>query len=774
MNQQEYQDRTILLREELCNEYSEYVSPILLNQYRLPEKRLIVNDNDPDLYPIPLNLPSPPPYHTIDGFGKAAKDQYFRPPKIPMKLQDLLKSMGSKATINDIYEALERNKVFYKEEIRWMHLQWYYRMNGYWFFNNGIPTYIDGWHWFYLSYWKLNIGLPEYRYRDRIFFLFARYCYTTTEAPFFYRIPYGEQYKYFYSKEETEKFIQANGLLMNPEKGKFIVDMGRRTLFGFNYPKHRREGATYKAACILYQIGSMKNNSICAIQSKDEKSAREDVYDEKIILPFNEVPFFFKPQYKSSIASSLEFNIPNKMTSTGGSAMVESGLKSIIAYRAAGERQFDGKKIDGFLGDESGKPGDYNCILRHDVIMKALAQGTEIHGLEMNTSTVSDTSGYAGHNYMVLCKMSKWEKRNSNTGRTESGLASLFTSALYNFDGFNDRHGNPIIKTPTPEQAAFIKNSVGSEDWIKSELESKPNEISHYEYLREYPTKYRHCFLSAGKDSGFDLKTLSETIADLELNDNKAPRVGNFEWVSKFGGDVKFVDNPKGKFELSYIPATPNAFITNDGKKCPANTDTFVASADPFKFENTNNGKKSDGGGCVYLKHDPNIDPPEKETKDWITDRAVCAYRQRVDYKEEYKEDMLKMCIYFGCKIFPENNENAIYEHFSIHGFDQYLMYKITNGKRDANPGFYSDVKMKQKIFSLIMDKIHSRGRNERHISILREIMDIQGLEDMTNYDLFTAYGGCLLAIYFENEGKPKVDSLQEEDNMTKFLSGDY
>lgn len=785
MNKTEYEDRTKLLVESLEDEYSRFVSPYVLKDYKLAERRIVFNDHDTDLYPIPVDIPEPPPYHTIDGFGLPAREQYFRNPadprspnRFPEALTKLMKELGSNASILDIYHALDLNRVLYKDIIRWINLQWHYRLNGYWFFNNGFPTYIDGWHWFYISYWNIdNDGCPEYRYRDRMFFIFARYCFTTTLAPYFFRVMFDGEYEYFYDRKEAERFIADNGLLLRPEHGEYMVDVGTRTIFGFNYPKHRREGATAKAAMINYELTSRIKSVHGAIQSKDEASAKKDVYEAKIIKPFKRVPFFFKPFHKSRYASELVFDMFGSTTNDGGAASTELGLESDITYRSAGERQYDGSKLIAHHGDEVGKQGEkpYNSILRHNVIKKCLAQGDKIHGIEMNTSTVSDTSGEAGHNFMRLCKISKWEKRLSRTGRTESGLISLFIPAQVNYDGFSDRHGNPVINKPNTEQRKDIGKRYGALDWLHSELEASADDpISYYETMREFPTKFRHAFLSAGKDSGFDLKVLSETITELELTEDKTPRRLNLDWVDKHGGDVKFIDNPNGRFEISYIPAIPNNYTKDKGKKVPANTHIFVSSADPFKFEKTNNGKKSDGAGCVYLKHDPQIDTKDIDVAQHQTNRAVCTYLNRVDTTNEYCEDMLKMCIYFGTKIFPENNVNSIYEYFRDYGFEEYLQYKHTKGKRDANPGFFSDQYQKQLLFSLMMNKIHDYGRNERHVTLLREVMEIQGLTDMTNYDLFTAYGGCLLAIYYENEGKTKVEGIVDEDSYTKFMTGDY
>lgn len=51
-----------------------------------------------------------------------------------------------------------------------------YRRGGFWFYNNGVPTYITGTHWYYLSVFHLDIGLPQYRDVDRQFFYVWKYC----------------------------------------------------------------------------------------------------------------------------------------------------------------------------------------------------------------------------------------------------------------------------------------------------------------------------------------------------------------------------------------------------------------------------------------------------------------------------------------------------------------------------------------------------------------------------------------------------------------------
>ena len=59
---------------------------------------------------------------------------------------------------------------------------WLYRMGGFWFYNNDVPTYITGAHWFYLSVFNIDIGLPSYRDVDREFFYVWAYCVEDPES----------------------------------------------------------------------------------------------------------------------------------------------------------------------------------------------------------------------------------------------------------------------------------------------------------------------------------------------------------------------------------------------------------------------------------------------------------------------------------------------------------------------------------------------------------------------------------------------------------------
>ena len=96
-------------------------------------------------------------------------------------------------SVEEVWMYLQANKEEYKDEIYWIKTQWYHRFNGKWYFIKGKPTFLNGWHWYFLNYYYLLTGkLPEYRDRDRRWFIVQEYLYNplhpgyTLEADFLF------------------------------------------------------------------------------------------------------------------------------------------------------------------------------------------------------------------------------------------------------------------------------------------------------------------------------------------------------------------------------------------------------------------------------------------------------------------------------------------------------------------------------------------------------------------------------------------------------------
>lgn len=747
-------------------------------KYLEADKYITYHEDDEILHEIKVKLPKPPPIEGIDGYGLPKKKQKFRVPEYPKRLKKLSRKASS---IQDVWDELTKYSDIYEEEIQFIEREWDRIHNGYWVFINGKPTYIDGWHYKYLVYWQLDIGLPEYRSRDRKFFIFARYTYTTTEAYYTYRVidrETEEPISHFSTENELRKYLRDKSPSnYRAQKGDFFVDLGRRVCYGFNYPKHRREGATYKADHILFAIVSSQYKAHGGIQSMDKESAKK-AFTKAVVKPWKKLPFFFSPEFAGSTdpKSVLELDMPATRSSSGSNVNIDTGLESMIDFATTVSRQFyDGDKLKGLHNDECGKTKLENVNERWAVQKKCLAQGNgiSIHGLAMNTSTVGEMSEQGGDAYFRLCENSHYDKRNI-TGQTQSGLFNLFIPAYDGLENFIDIFGESIIEDPTEKDIWRWENPVrdtdgnliGAKRYLNDQLISillRKDEDSIKEYeeeIRLHPTSYSQCFQTAGSGSGLNIKKLAQREQTLKFDRTMTKR-GNFMWANNEKDTrVIWVDDPiDGRWNISLeLPDNQSnirVFETvSDPQKPGEFKDVwrpgipwkFTAGADPFKFNKTEGKRISNGGGNVFFERDRSIDPDGKPISEWQTYRNVCTYSFRPSHKDLYSEDMLMMCIYYGAMMYPEINIPTVWDYFELRGYGGYLKYARTpDGKFRNTPGFNAKGAMQNKIMQLHQDYIENYLILERHIEIVREQMKIKGIEDITNYDLFTAVGASFL-----------------------------
>lgn len=740
----------------LLKQYYKEVDPQILAQYEDAPRYVYVNTDDQkkgkktdrDIDPIAITLPPAPEPHLIDNFGLPARKQKWHPPILPKRLIELQLKYD---TIDQIWAEIEDHPDIYEEESDFIKLQWDRRLNGYWFYNNGVPTYMDGWHYFYCAWWVIDVGLPKYRDRDRRFFLFARKVYTDTVAP------------------KCDK----NGDAIRDARGNCEwIDYHRRVLYGFNYPKYRREGATYKAECINYEIISRTPNVRGGIQSLNDKKSRE-CFLIHLVQPWKKLPFFFKPAYEGSTSpkTELSFTPPAvRLSSKGSLSSSIMGLESKIDYTIADARGYDGSKLYFHHDDEVGKLEDVSCWTRHLVVKECLGEGASIKGFTIKTSTVGEMDKGGGKVFKHQCMMSNYYRRNPN-GSTQSGLATLFIPAYDGLEGFIDEYGNSIIGTPTKEQAAFIGSDIGAREYILNQrkgYQQKGDQEGLSEEIRKFPIRFAECFRTAAKSSGFNLNKLEGYIDELAMQ--RLPiAVGDFEWANNVqDSKVIFIPKENGKFRLSHQlnDNEANRKFWSDEEQCwkPGNSSWGVAGGDPFKFNKTKSNRKSKGAGAVIRK------AMIKDGDFSMKRKFVCTYSQRTYDKTIYIEDMIKMCVYYGVPMFPEIDYPLIWDEFERRGYGGYLLYKMDprTFKISVTPGDTAN-KVKQDIFTEYMNWIENEADEENHIEILEECRDIDGPEAMTDYDLFTAAGYALLGTkgHFD-----EIEEIEEKGgDLTDFFN---
>jgi hypothetical protein len=513
------------------------------------------------------------------------------------------------------------------------------------------------------------------------------------------------------------------------------------------------------------------------IQSMNDVQSRI-CFLRHLVGPWKKLPFFFKPNYEGSTSpkTELSFSPPAKRLSSRGSLSTsELGLESGINYEMADPSAYDGSKLYFHHDDEVGKlKKGLSCWARHTVVKECLVMGSDIIGFTVKTSTVGEMDRGGGRVFKHQCMMSDYFVRTPN-GQTRSGLANLFIPADDGMQGFIDEYGMSIIGTPNKRQAEFIGSKIGAREYLlnrrKGYIDAGDQEGLSDE-IRLYPMRFAECFRTAAKSSGFNMNKIETYIDDLSFSKALTVR-GDFAWRgNKKDSEVEFRLNPSGKFivshQLTENEANRKYWSEEEETWMPGNTQWGVAGGDPFKFNKTEGNRKSKGGGAVVKKG------KLKDGDFSLRRNFACTYANRTFDKNIYGEDMLMMCVYYGVQMFPEINIPFLWDYFDERGYSGYLLYKVDPKTFEfgKTPGGQTSEKIKQDIFTEYMTWIENEADTEKHIEIFEECRDIEGPEDMPNYDLFTAGGYALLGTHGIYDEMEKLD--EQEYDLDSYLKKRY
>ena len=814
------------------------IHTFILMKYNKPQTSYWINC-DEELKPIEINIPKviekvyrfrnpdakeisvlKPPPELIDNYGLAAAEQYFNRRTIPKRLLKLQKDKDGKS--DDIWRVLVAHKENWKEEIKFIEREWYHCLYGYWVYINGTPTWISPWHYQYLTYatgsyetidrktGKLTSSLyPEYRDVDRRKFIAYHYFYTLTET--------------------FEKLDKDGNAIPEPDGTYKMIDTGRRLCFGVVRPKHRRAGETVGCLTTLYfqtiqLAGPQGYSSICANHENTVKKH----WNEKFIPMWRKMPFWFKPITNASTRPKREitFKSPGgKQTAVkfGKDVSTETiELDTTIDFAdIVSASYYDHAKITGILlSDEGGKRIHNDVFEDWNIIKPTMSQGAgstiNPEAFSFHPSTVEELESGGGANYKQLCDGSKYYTRGRTTGQTSTGLVEVYFSATDGLENFVGPYGESIIDDPTPEQAKFIGRTIGAREFIESEiqrLESNPtidNLKKLAKFRRQHPPCYADIWRSIAGEIGFNAKKMDLRQDELRRLDSlgQSKRVkGNFMWIiegyppmtaEKFWDMrlqeydlpkawVDFVPSPDGRFYVSKVLPTGShnrVKLNPDTDHYEVVDDIYHASADPVMYQTKNQAKgredksgASSAAGTVFYPFQESIDEG-KIVSEWETHKFICTYKNKPQSDDIYAEEMLMMCRYFGCMMFPETNVNLIVKHFEIRGYGGLLRYAwlADRGKYRDTPGFHTGGQQpKDEIISEIRDYIEYYVGNEDHLELIEEWRKMKSKEDMTKFDLVPSSGGSLISYKY----MPKVLSMRkwegeedEEDADAEYYYG--
>jgi hypothetical protein len=711
------------------------------HKYQHADNVLIVNNRDPNLKPIDIPLPAPPPDKLIDGYGLSAAEQKFKRVKIPVALVKIIKACD---TVDQIWDRIYAHHAELAEEIEWIKKQWYHRVHGYWFFNNGRPTWITGQHYFYLNYNQIDTGFPKYRDRSRKHFI----CMWFLET---------------YTYDFKDKTYDKNNVRVPNKYGDELEDVGYRTIFGIVYPKMRRAGASYESLCWVLERITRFIRKHSGIQGPDRTHGHRAF--KKLVSAWRKLPFFFQPIYEGDNDPEAKLNFVNK---TSDDVNAELGLESIVTYATTSNAlHYDQEKLLDYLREEPGKTVGSDVYHSWDQIKQTLAQGdgSEIVGFSLFPSTVGEMERAGGENFFYIVRDSDYYNR-LKSGQTKTGMVTIFFPADEGLEGYIDEYGMSVTDTPTAEQAKFINKKHGAREHLLGQREhylqlNTPESIEKYrEHQRLYPLSLRECFTSMSGGVGFNELILDKRIAELRF-DNDITIRGNFDWSDGFGSRVVFNENPKGRWVVSELlpDELSNQRYFQDGTYHPVNPGGYMHCSDPFNFDETEGKRQSNGGGIAIKRRKPG--ESDMDIRKWRTPAVSCTYSYRHGDTELYCEDMLMQNLYYGGKMNPEVNNEIVRKFYIKKGYRPFLFfYREEDGKYRKTAGYSLTGEMGNKILGSAVNFIEKHGHRCDHLELLQQCKDIKGKKDITNCDLVAVFSGACHGI--ENDYRTEEETVEE------------
>jgi len=547
------------------------------------------------------------------------KEQYWERREIPQQLK----------RIQSIFQWNEMPSEFKDKWVGYIEKEFDYREEGFWFMNNGKPTYITGSHYMYLQWTSIDVGYPDYREANRILFLFWEACKADHRS------------------------------------------------FGMIYLKIRRSGFSFMSSSEAVNTATLARDSRIGVLSKTGADAKK-MFTDKVVPINNRLPFFFKPimDGMDKPKTELAYRIPaSKITKKNMYDVDEEamdGLDTTIDWKNTDDNSYDGEKLLLLIHDESGKLIKPNNILNNWRVTKTcLRLGSKVIGKCMMGST-SNALNKGGDNFKKMYRDSDISTRNAN-GQTRSGMYALFIPMEWNMEGFIDRYGAPVMHKDTTEPVRGVDDEFihqGAVDYWEAEVESLKNDPDALnEFYRQFPRTESHAFRDESRASLFNLTKIYQQIDynDSMITEHHVTR-GSFHWKDGVK-DTQVVWSPdkRGRFLVSWIPkrALQNNVSTRNGTKYPGNEHVGAFGCDSYDISGTVGGGGSNGALHGLTKFSME-DAPSNE--------FFLQYVARPQTAEIFFEEVLMACVFYGMPILIENNKPRLLYHFKNRGYRGFCM----------------------------------------------------------------------------------------------------
>ena len=533
-------------------------------------------------------------------------EQYWKRISLPDWYQDTMKKWDEfdKKKKDDEIEFYDERLEEYKKQ------EWDRRLNGFWYMNNGKPTFLTGLHYLYLQWWPIDIGYPKFRIPDLEKFYFMDYC------------------------------------IQDP------------LCMGMLEVTKRRFGKSFVAGLFVSEYITRTKMTNGGIQSKTGSDAKK-FFAKTVVNPFRRLPKFFRPEYDMSLGVNPKTEMRFQKTNVRGKKAEDSvdkdELGSIIDHQSADTVAYDGQKLHRYVADECGKTTEVNVYDRHEVVRYCLLDDEgKIIGKALYTTTVekltTEKDGVQDA-FKLLWEESNQDKRQEN-GTTSSGLYRFFMSArrTRNFDDFGYPDENKTLdqiladretvkNNPRALSARVRKEPLTIDEAFSTDSDkcifNVMNIGAREQYLKENPVLKRHIVF---------YRDIDQTVRWRNITDKEE----DFHWV--------ITQFPK--------PGEENKFILDIKTRKPSRTSDGAIAIDGYS---NSQGGKYGSKASAWIGRRYDLLNPE------TTGKAIGHLYGRPQIKETLHEQVLLAAEFYGYQAWYEHNSDDYLSYFRDRGRVGYL-----------------------------------------------------------------------------------------------------
>lgn len=546
-------------------------------------------------------------YRGVYSRSDIQEDQYWEVPKLPVWYKDVIKAWDDydKKKKDDDEEFYDPRLEEFKQQ------EWDRRLNGFWYKNNGVSTYLTGTHYLYLRWWHIDIGLPKFRLPDLEKAYFMQYC---IEDP----------------------------LCMG------MVEVTKR-----------RFGKSFWAGLFIAEYITRTKMTNGGIQSKTGSDAKK-FFSKTVVNPFRRLPKFFRPEYDMSLGvnpkSEMRFQKTNVRGKKAGENIDKDELGSVIDWQSADTVAYDGQKLHRIVNDEIGKTTEVNVYDRHEVLRYCLLDDEgKIIGKALYTTTVekldSDKDGVQDA-FKSLWNESNQGSKKEN-GMTGSGLYRFFMSAkrTRNFDAYG-----------FPDEEKTEKEILSDREGVKD------NQRSLFARIRKEPLTIEEAFSIDADSCIFNSFNIAKR--EKQLEDNPIPKRSIWFYRDENTQKVKWRDivSKERAFHWKVSPDFPlseaesNKFEIQGSLRKPGRPEYGCIGIDGYS--NSQGGQKWGSKASAWAG---------RRGVAGGRNKVFGFLYGRPNEKDFLHEQVLLCAEWLGVLAYYEHNSDDYYSYFKIRGRLLYL-----------------------------------------------------------------------------------------------------